>query len=181
MVGMKPREKEERVPTTEKSKTFGTVSAITTEAKQDDEQIKCGATTNHEKTTSLELGDLIAKLQQIGKKLKWSEEDQQMLKKEIRYNKNENLDNCFNLARATEEWLQQMSDKARMDTMSRDRAESSCAIQSKLDALLRNSTAQDKLFSRLTAKTSEINGINGSLHRYRGLQRAQGQGGPRPS
>ena len=32
---MKPREKEEVVPTTEKSKTFGTVSAITTEAKQD--------------------------------------------------------------------------------------------------------------------------------------------------
>ena len=32
-----------------------------------------------------------------------------------------------------------------MDTMSKDQAESSCAIQSKLDALLRNSTAQDKL------------------------------------
>ena len=40
MVGMKPREKEEVVQTTEKSKTFGTVSAITTEAKQDDEQMK---------------------------------------------------------------------------------------------------------------------------------------------
>ena len=37
MVGMKPREKEEVVQTTEKSKTIGTVSAITTEAKQDDE------------------------------------------------------------------------------------------------------------------------------------------------
>ena len=49
MVGMKPREKEEVVPTTEKSKTFRTVSAITTEAKQDDEQIKCEATANHEK------------------------------------------------------------------------------------------------------------------------------------
>ena len=35
--------------------------------------------------------------------------------------------------------------ETRMDTMSRDQAESSCAIQSKLDALLRNSTAQDKL------------------------------------
>ena len=91
----------------------------------------------------------------------------------IRYNKNENL------ARATEEKLQQMSEKVeatdkereryikndmqemkqrydtvneklwnlktRMDTMSRYQAESSCAIQSKLDALLRNSTAQDKL------------------------------------
>ena len=100
-------------------------------------------------------------------------------KKEIRYNKNEKLDICFKLARATEEKLQQMSGKVeatdkhrerhikkdmqemkqrydtvieklwnletRMDTMSRDQAESSCAIQSKLDALLRNSTVQDKL------------------------------------
>ena len=121
----------------------------------------------------------MAKLEQIDKKLKRSEEDRQMLKKEIRYNKNENMDNCFNLARATEEKLQQMSEKVdatdkerdkhikkdmqemkqryetvneklwnletRMDTMSRDQAESSCAIQSKLDALLRNSTAQEKL------------------------------------
>ena len=54
----------------------------------------------------------MAKLEQIDKKLKCSEEDRQMLKKEIRYNKNESLDNCFNLARATEEKLQQMSDKA---------------------------------------------------------------------
>ena len=99
---MKPREKEEVVPTTEKSKSFGTVSAITTEAKQDDEQIKCVATANHEKTTSLELGELMARLEQIDKKLKCSEEDRQMLKKEIRYNKNENLDNCFKMARATE-------------------------------------------------------------------------------
>ena len=102
-----------------------------------------------------------------------------MLKKEIRYNKNENLDNCFNPARATEEKLQQMSDKVeatdkerekyikkdlqeikqryvtvneklwnletRIDTMSKDQAERSCALQFKLDALLRNSTAQDKL------------------------------------
>ena len=100
MVGMKPREKEEVVQTNAKSKTFGTVSAITTEAKQDDEQIKSGARANHEEATSLELGDLMAKLEQIDKKLKCSEEDRQMLKKEIRHNKNENLDNCFNLARA---------------------------------------------------------------------------------
>ena len=33
--------------------------------------------------------------------------------------------------------------ETRMDTMSRDQAENSCAIQSKLDALLRNITAQD--------------------------------------
>ena len=32
----------------------------------------------------------------------------------------------------------------RIDTMSRDQTESSCAIQSKLDAILRNSTSQDK-------------------------------------
>ena len=48
MVGVKPREKEEVLQTTEKSKTFGTVSAITTEAKHDDEQVKSGATANHE-------------------------------------------------------------------------------------------------------------------------------------
>ena len=35
--------------------------------------------------------------------------------------------------------------ETRMDTMSRDQAESSCAIQSKLDALLRKSTPQEKL------------------------------------
>ena len=31
-----------------------------------------------------------------------------MIKKELRYHKNENLDNYFNLARATEEKLQQI-------------------------------------------------------------------------
>ena len=35
--------------------------------------------------------------------------------------------------------------ETRMDRISKDQAESSCAIQSKLDALLRNSIAQDKL------------------------------------
>ena len=34
-----------------------------------------------------------------------------MIKKELRYNKHEYLGNYFNLARATEEKLQQMSDK----------------------------------------------------------------------
>ena len=178
MFGMKPKEKEEVIPTTEKNKTFGTVSAITTEAKQDEERVTHGATANQEKTISLQLGDLMAKLDQIDKKLKCSEEDRQELKREIRYNKNENPDNCFNLARATDEKLQQMSDKVeatdkereklikkdmeevkkrydtvnenlwnldtRMDTLGREQAESSCAIQSKLDALLRNSLAQDK-------------------------------------
>ena len=189
-VGNKPREKEETSPTTEKGQTFGTVSAITTEDNRDDDQVKLVATASHEttvsnwatanqeKTTLLELGDLMAKLEQIDKKLKCSEEDRQLLKKEIRYKKSESLDHCFNLAKATEERLQQMSDKVeaidkerekninkdmqemkqrydtvnsklgnletRIDTMSRDQAESSCAIQSKLDAILRNSTSQDK-------------------------------------
>ena len=101
MVGMKSKEKDEVIPTTEKGKTFGTVSAFTTEAKQDEEQATQGATANHDKqtmgskTTSLELGDLIAKLEQIDKKLKCSEGDRQELKKEVRHNKNQNLDNYF--------------------------------------------------------------------------------------
>ena len=120
----------------------------------------------------------MAKLDQIDKKLRHSEEDREVIKKELRYNKHEYLDNFFNLARATEEKLQQMSDKVeatdgerdknikkdlqvmkqrydavnsqmgcletRMDTRRRDQAESSCAIQAKLDAILRNSTSQDK-------------------------------------
>ena len=87
MVGMKPRDKEEVEPTSEKSKTFGTLSTITTEAIQNDEQIKHGATANHgptanrEKTNSLELGDLMAKLDQIDKKLKCNEEDRKILKR----------------------------------------------------------------------------------------------------
>ena len=34
--------------------------------------------------------------------------------------------------------------ETRMDTMSWDQAESSCAIQAKLDAILRTSTSQDR-------------------------------------
>ena len=40
--------------------------------------------------------------------------------------------------------------ETRMDTMSRDQAESSCAIQSKLDAILRNSITQDTLVTNRT-------------------------------
>ena len=184
MVGMKSREKEKIAPTTEKGKTFEKVSAIATEDNRDDDQaelvatVENGTTANQEKTTFLELGDLMAKLEQIGRKLKCSEEDRQLLKKEIRYNKSDSLDHCFNLAKATEEGLQQMSDKVeatdkerkknikkdmqekkprydtvngklgslqtRIDTMSRDQAESSCYIKSKLDAISRSSTSQDK-------------------------------------
>ena len=133
MVRMKTREMVEVVPTTEKRKTFGTISAITTEGNQNDEQIEPGATANHgktanhgatanhEKTTSLELGDLMAKFEQIDKKMKCSEEDRQELKKEKRYSKNENLDKCFNLARATEEQLEQMSDKVEATDKEREK------------------------------------------------------------
>ena len=69
-VGMKPRDKEEVEPTAEKGKTFGTVTTITTEVKH-------GAKVKHETTTPLELGHLMAKLDQIDKKLKCSEEDRQ--------------------------------------------------------------------------------------------------------
>ena len=167
MVGMKSRDIVTEEPKTEKGKTLGTVSTKTTVTDQD--QVKQGAAANsratadHEATTSLELGDLMAKLDQIDKRLKHSEEDREVIKKELRYNQHEYLDNYFNLAKATEEKLQQMSDKVdatdgergknikkdmqemkqrydavnsqlgslktRMDTMSRDQAESSCAIQ----------------------------------------------------
>ena len=100
-----------------------------------------------------------------------------------------NLDNYFNLARATEEKMHQMADKVqttnrqgarkiisrkvwrkwrgetvndklwnletRMDSMSREQAESSCAIQSKLDALLRNFMAQEK---KIPEKTKKLTG-----------------------
>ena len=66
--------------------------------------------------------------------------------------------------------------ETRMDTMSKDQAESSCAIQSKLDALLRNSIAQDKLVADKPQGTRvdfvEPQGKNKNLHRYPGLQQA---------
>ena len=93
IVGMKPREKEKIAPTTENGKTFGTVSAIATEDNRDGDQdelvatasheatVENGTTTNQEKTPFLELGDLMAKLEQINKKLKCSEEGRQLLQK----------------------------------------------------------------------------------------------------
>ena len=68
---------------------------------------------------SLDLGDLMAKLDQIDKRLKHSEEDRDVIKKELRYNKHEYLESYFNLAKATEERLQQMSDK--VDTTDEER------------------------------------------------------------
>ena len=87
MVGMKPRENVEIAPTTEKGKTFGTVSAAATEDNRDDDHvdlvatasyeatIENGTTANQEKTPLLELSDLMAKLEQIDKQLKCCEED----------------------------------------------------------------------------------------------------------
>ena len=75
MVGMKPRDKEELAPTTEKGKTIETVSAIATEDNREDDQVELvatasheatveiGTTANQEKTTFLELGDAMAKLE----------------------------------------------------------------------------------------------------------------------
>ena len=183
MVGTKSRDIVTEEPKAEKGKTFGTVSTKTTDTDQYEDQVRPGAAANNRatadhETTSLDLGDLMAKLDQIDKRLKHSEEDREVIKKEFRYNNHEYLDNYFNLVKATEEKLQQMSDKVdatdgeqgmnikkdmqemkqrydavnsqlgsletRMDTMSRDQAESSCAIQAKLDAILRNSTSQDR-------------------------------------
>ena len=53
----------------------------------------------------------MTKLNEIDKKLKCSEEDRLEIKKEIRHNKNENQDNYYCLAKATDDKLQQMSDK----------------------------------------------------------------------
>ena len=91
MAGMKSRDVVAEEPKTEKGKTFGTVSTITTEANQDDDQVKQGAAagSHHETTIPLELGDLMAKLDQIDKKLKHSEEDREVIKKDIEYNKHE--------------------------------------------------------------------------------------------
>ena len=183
MVGMKSRDAAVEETKAEKGKTFGTVSTRTTDIDQNEDQIRPGTATNNRTTTdhgaaTLELGDLMAKLDQINKKLKHSEEDRDVIRREIRNNKHEYLDSYFNLARATEERLQQMSDKVdttdeerdknirkdmqemkqrydavnsqlgsletRIDTMSRDQAESSYAIQTKLDVILRNSTPQDR-------------------------------------
>ena len=85
------------------------------------QQLTMGQQLTKKKKTSLELGDLMAKLEQIDKKLKYSEEDRQMLKKEIGSNKSESLDNCLNLARATKEKLQQKSDKVEASDKEREK------------------------------------------------------------
>ena len=183
MVGMKSKDNTAKESQTGRARTFGTVSTKATEADPKEEQARTeeaaeNETTAVHETAALELGDLMTKLNQIDKKLKYSEEDRNLIKKELKYNKHEYLDSHFNLAKATDERLQQMSDKVdatneqrdknikkdmqqlknryddvnsqlgslekRMDIMNRNQAESSSAIQAKLDAILRNSTSQER-------------------------------------
>ena len=183
MVGMKSKDNTAEESQTGRARTFGTVSTKATEADPKEEQARKEATAGNKttadhETATLELGDLMTKLNQIDKRLKYSEEDRDLIKKELKYNKHEYLDSYFNLAKATDERLQQMSNKVdatneerdknikkdmqqlknryddvnsqlgslekRMDIMNRNQAESSCAIQAKLDAILRNSTSQER-------------------------------------
>ena len=73
MVGMKPRENEEMSTTSEKGKTFGTVSTITTEADQGKDQRVEGAVGHQNgqaaesKLPLVELGGMMSKLEQIDK------------------------------------------------------------------------------------------------------------------
>ena len=124
MVGMKSRDAAAEEPKAEKGKTFGTVSTKTTDTDQKEDQIGPGTAANNRAvadhvTTTLELGNLMAKLHQINKELKHSEEDRDLIRKELRNLKHEYLDSYFNLAKATEERLQQMSDK--VDTTDEER------------------------------------------------------------
>ena len=183
MVGMKSKDNTAEESQTGRARTFGTVSTKATEADPKEEQARTeeaaeNKTSAVHETAALELGDLMTKLNQIDKKLKYSEEDRNLIKKELKYNKHEYLDSHFNLAKATDERLQQMSDKVdatneerdknikkdmqqlknryddvnsqlgslekRIDIMNRNQAESSKAIQAKLDAILRNSTSQER-------------------------------------
>ena len=61
------------------------------------------------------------KLEQIDKKLKRAEEDREERKREVRYNKNENLDNYFTLAGAFEEKIPQMAERIETTDKERER------------------------------------------------------------
>ena len=86
MVGMKSKDIVTEEPKAEKGKTFGTVSTKTTDTDQNEDQVRPGAadekraTADHE-TNSLDLGNLMAKLDQIDKRLKHSEADREVIKK----------------------------------------------------------------------------------------------------
>ena len=51
------------------------------------------------------------KLEHMDKKLKSSEENGHKMRKKLQYDKNQNSDNYFTLARATQEKLQQMAER----------------------------------------------------------------------
>ena len=100
MVGMKSRDAAVEETKAEKGKTFGTVSTRTTDTDQNEDQFRPGTATNNRTTTdhgtaTLELGDLMAKLDQIDEKLKHSKIDRNLIRKEMSNNKHEYLDNYF--------------------------------------------------------------------------------------
>ena len=103
------------------------VSTITKETRKEmGETLQVAAVSPDERTketrkTSVELGDLMQNLNEIDKKLKWSEEDSLELTKEERHEKNENQDNYYCLARATDDKLQQMSDKVETTDKEREK------------------------------------------------------------
>ena len=120
MVNMKAKDKEDATTASDKGKTFGTFSAITTETGQWKEAETAGKPEKHlaeSRAPLVELGDLMLKLEQMDRKLRYSGEYRQEMRKELRHNKNENFDNYFILARATEERLQQMNE--RVETIDR--------------------------------------------------------------
>ena len=73
--------------------------------------------------------------------------------------------------------------KTRMDRMRMDQTESSCVILARLDAILRNSTSQEKPVTDRTQGTELVfrnhNGTNGNQHRYHypGMRRVEHCGG----
>ena len=78
------------------------------------------------KIPPVEMGNLMRNLEQRHKRLKCGEEDLEELKREVRYNKNENLDNYFNIARATGKKLQQKAE--RVETTKKNGRSSSKSI-----------------------------------------------------
>ena len=69
------------------------------------------------------------------KELKSSEEERQEMRREVRHIKNENLDNYFTSARATEEKLLQMAE--RVETTDKERENSSRGIWKKIRSGMR--------------------------------------------
>ena len=87
MVGMRSRDAAVKETKAEKSKTFGTVSTRTTETDQNEDQKKSGPATDYRTTTdhgttTLELSDLMAKLDQI-ERYRTRETDQVNLRRKI--------------------------------------------------------------------------------------------------